>query len=110
MMETDISVRSKKPPKTLIIDTKFYKETFQSYYDSQTIHSANLYQIYSYLKNIEIRGGADADADGMLLYPVVDRSVRLEYDLPGHRIQICTLNLAAGWKEIHKELLDLVPS
>ena len=110
MMETDISVRSKKPPKTLIIDTKFYKETFQSYYESETIHSANLYQIFSYLKNLETRGGSDANADGMLLYPVVDRSVRLEYELPGHRIQICTLNLAADWKEIHKELLALVPA
>jgi 5-methylcytosine-specific restriction enzyme subunit McrC len=92
----------------LIIDAKFYKETFQTYYESESIHSSNLYQIFSYLKNLESRGGADAKADGMLLYPVVDRSVRLQYELPGHNIKICTLNLSAEWKEIHSELLDLV--
>jgi len=108
-MKTDISVRSKLAEKTLIIDAKFYKETFQKYYDSETIHSANLYQIFSYLKNLEARGGPDASADGMLLYPVIDRSVRLTYDLPRHSNQICTLNLAADWKEIHRELLELVP-
>jgi 5-methylcytosine-specific restriction enzyme subunit McrC len=97
-METDISVRSKDPAKTLIIDTKFYKETFQSYYDKETIHSPNLYQIYSYLKNLEVRGGADAKADGMLLYPVIDRSVHLKYELA----------LNNQWKDIHEDLLGLV--
>jgi 5-methylcytosine-specific restriction enzyme subunit McrC len=107
IMKTDISVRSQRPPKTLIIDAKFYRETFQSYFDSETIHSGNLYQIYAYLKNLEIRGGADAQADGMLLYPVTDRSVRLTYELPGHRVHIRTLNLAADWKDIHNELMQL---
>ncbi len=107
-MKTDISVRSKAENKTLIIDTKFCKETFQKYYDSETIHSGNLYQIYSYLKNLEPCGGADAGADGMLLYPVVERSVRQTYDLPGHNVHICTLNLAADWQDIQAELLEIV--
>ena len=106
-METDISVRDKPHTKTLIIDAKFYKETFQSYYDKQTVHSANLYQIFSYLSNLEARDGPDADADGMLLYPVVEKSVRLKYDLEGHNVQIRTLNLAADWQDIRQELLSL---
>ena len=107
-METDISVRNKLENRTLIIDTKFYQKTFQKYYDSETIHSANLYQIYSYLKSLEPNGGADAEADGMLLYPVIERSVRQTYELPGHKVHICTLNLAADWKDIRDELNSIV--
>ncbi len=107
-METDISVRNVKTGKTLIIDAKFYRETFQKYYDRETIHSGNLYQLYAYLKNLEARGGMDGHASGMLLYPVVERSVRQTYQLPGHSIQICTVNLAANWKEIHQELMGLL--
>jgi 5-methylcytosine-specific restriction enzyme subunit McrC len=105
-METDISVRSSD--RTLIIDTKFYKETFQKYYDRQSIHSPNLYQVFSYLKNLELREGPDGMADGMLLYPVVEKPIRLEYRLSGHSVRINTLDLSADWQDIRRELLSFV--
>lgn len=105
-METDISIRS--PERTLIIDAKYYSRTFQSYYDSESIHSANLYQIMAYLRTLENRGGLDAMGEGMLLYPVVDRVIREAYMIEGHQVKICTLDLNRDWKEIHKELLELV--
>lgn len=107
-METDISVRDKPHTRTLIIDTKFYKETFQQYYDREKIHSANLYQLVAYLNNLQYRTGADAEAKGMLLYPVVQRSVRLIYNLAGHDVSICTINLGANWKDIRSELRALL--
>ena len=107
-METDISIRDKERGQTLIIDAKFYEQTFQKYYDSETVHSGNLYQLFAYLKNLEVRGGPDANADGMLIYPVIDRSVRLAYQLPGHIVHISTVNLAAPWRDIQEELLDLL--
>lgn len=105
-METDISLRSAS--KTLIIDAKYYQETLTSYHNVERIHSANLYQLFAYLKNLEQRDGADKTAEGMLLYPVVNQKVRLDYTLHGHRLQICTVNLAAQWREIRDELLELV--
>ncbi|MDB4308161.1 5-methylcytosine-specific restriction endonuclease system specificity protein McrC [Gammaproteobacteria bacterium] len=107
-MRTDISVRDKPHTKTLIIDAKFYRQTFQKYYEKETIHSANLYQLASYLQNLEVRDGPDSVADGMLLYPVVKDPVRLSYELNGHRVRICTINLAADWQDIRKELCGLV--
>lgn len=107
-METDISIRDKPHTRTLIIDTKFYKETFQQYYDREKIHSANLYQLVAYLNNLQYRTGADAEAKGMLLYPVVQRSVRLNYNLAGHDVSICTINLGADWKDISSELRALL--
>lgn len=105
-METDISVRSSS--RTLIIDTKYYQEALTSYYEAERIRSGNLYQIFAYLKNLEARGGQDATAAGMLLYPTVDQSLRLDYEILGHNIYVCTLNLNQDWQNIMKELLLLV--
>lgn len=107
-METDISVRDKPHTQTLVIDTKFYKDTFQRYYDAEKIHSANLYQLLTYLKNLEYRQGPDAKAGGMLLYPVIQKPARLSYDLTGREIRISTINLAADWPQIRSELLYLL--
>ena len=105
-METDISVRGNQ--RTIIIDAKYYKETLQSYYDSEKLHSANLYQLFAYLKNMEVRGGFDAAAEGMLIYPVVDKKLRLQYEMSGHTVKICTVDLAKDWRHIRSELLELV--
>jgi 5-methylcytosine-specific restriction enzyme subunit McrC len=107
-METDISVRDKPHTQTLIIDTKFYKETFQRFYDTEKLHSSNLYQLLTYLNNLNYREGADSEAQGMLLYPVVEKSARLSYQLTGREIRICTVNLAADWREIRSELHSLL--
>jgi 5-methylcytosine-specific restriction enzyme subunit McrC len=105
-MNTDISIR--RPDKTLVIDTKFYQDTFQRYKEAEKVYSSNLYQMFSYLKNIEARGGQDADAEGILLYPVTAKRIRLRYEISGHSIRICTIDLAQHWKSIRQELLELV--
>ena len=35
----------------LIIDAKYYKHSMATYMDKQILHNANLYQIYTYVKN-----------------------------------------------------------
>jgi 5-methylcytosine-specific restriction enzyme subunit McrC len=55
-----------------------------------------------------LRGGQDADAEGMLLYPVIAKRIRLRYEISGHSIRICTIDLAQHWKSIRQELLELV--
>ena len=37
--------------KVLIIDAKYYANTTQAQYDKHTLHSNNLYQIFTYVKN-----------------------------------------------------------
>lgn len=105
-MQTDISFRT--AGRTQIIDAKYYRDSLQTNFGSETVHSGNLYQMFSYLKNLAARGGQDATAEGMLLYPEVGRSLRLTYELSGHKIRICTIDLAGSWQEIRDELLGLV--
>jgi len=105
-MRTDLSLRNAQ--QTIIIDTKYYTETLQRYYNSTSIHSAHLYQLFAYLKNMESRGGTDATAEGILLYPAVESTLRLSYEMHGHTLRICTIDLAQGWHEIRQELLQLI--
>ena len=105
-METDISLRDEG--RTIIIDTKYYQETLQTYYGSESFHSAHLYQLFAYLKNLEPRGGNDAVAEGILLYPTVSRSLKEMYHMQGHRMRISTVDLNQDWKAIHSELLSLI--
>jgi 5-methylcytosine-specific restriction enzyme subunit McrC len=105
-METDISIRGLD--QTLIIDAKYYKDTLTNYFDTERVHSTNLYQLFAYLKNLEARGGQDSRSEGMLLYPVVNKHIRLEYQLHGHRVRICTVDLNRHWSEINGELLELI--
>lgn len=105
-METDITLRTKS--RLLVIDTKFYQAALQEHYDTQKIHSENLYQIFSYLKNLEVRPSPDDEAEGMLLYPATGRPLRLSYRISGHTVRICTIDLSADWKQVEAELLELV--
>jgi 5-methylcytosine-specific restriction enzyme subunit McrC len=105
-MYTDVSLRS--PDRTIIVDTKYYRAPLSRQLGSEKLRSENLYQIFSYLKNLEGRGGSDAQAEGILLYPAVDREFDVNLDTHGHRIRACTINLNRGWQKIHEGLLQLL--
>ena len=102
-METDISLTQQH--RHMIVDAKFYRETLSSYYDSEKVHSANLYQMISYLLNREPHD--DVNVSGMLLYPQVDRKLRERYNILGCEVAICTMDLSQPWKCIDSELREL---
>lgn len=105
-MLTDVTMRSSET--TLILDAKFYRETLQTNYGKESVHSGNLYQLFSYLKNLEARPGPDATAAGILIYPTVQRELSLPYRLSGHVVAVETVDLANSWASIHCRLLDIV--
>jgi 5-methylcytosine-specific restriction enzyme subunit McrC len=105
-MTTDISIRDGK--KTLVIDAKFKQSVFQKHYDKSSFHSDNLYQLFSYLKNMESRSGVDASASGMLIYPLVNEAVHEDYRIHGHNMSIRTVDLTLEWSEIEESLLGYV--
>jgi 5-methylcytosine-specific restriction enzyme subunit McrC len=102
-METDITL-IRGETKT-IVDTKYYKETLSKFYDAETVHAANLYQIMAYVRTAS--RSSSGTVEGMLLYPTVDRQLRLSYEIDGFRIRVCTVNLGGEWQEIRDELLEL---
>ena len=92
--------------KTLIIDAKYYSHTTQVQYDVNTLHSNNLYQIFTYVKNKAVAGG---EVSGMLLYARTDEKIQPdnEYVMSGNKISVKTLDLNCDFSEISAQLNEI---
>lgn len=108
VMQSDIML--KKGEKTLVIDAKYYSHTMQKQYDVNTLHSGNLYQIFTYVKNLDTE--RTENVSGMLLYAKTDEVVlpNNEYKMGGNAISVKTLDLDCDFHEIKAQLDDIVCS
>lgn len=113
-MKSDITLTSGE--NILIIDTKYYTNTMQTIeiYNSKTIHSNNLYQIFAYVKNKDVN--KNGKVSGMLLYAKTDEDTVLEqeYMMSGNKIIVKTIDLNTEFKFIAESLnkiaVDLINS
>ena len=105
-MHTDITLES--DDRNIIIDTKFTPRTLALGYQTEKdkIHTGHLYQIFAYIMNAEFP--TENKCEGILLYPTVDKHIDLRYELSGHPVRVCTIDLNQDWQDIHKDLLELV--
>ena len=104
-MYPDIVLSSRTERNVLIIDTKYYDEILT---ESNSHHSHNLYQIFTYVKSkqFELK---DYEISGMLLYAGTNEEVPpKKYMMDGNKISAKTLNLNQDFKLIEKELDDIV--
>ena len=109
MMQSDIMLT--KGNQVLIVDAKYYTHNMQNQYDSSTIISGNLYQIFTYVKNKEAEfGDADHSVSGMLLYAKTDEQIQPDgdYQMSGNRISVKTLDLNRDFSEIAEQLNGIV--
>ena len=109
VMQTDIMLSQGN--KVLIIDAKYYGHTTQTQYDIHTLHSANLYQIFTYVKNKEAQmTEVPHRVSGMLLYARTDEAVQPDntYQMSGNRISVRTLDLNREFLEIAAQLNVIV--
>lgn len=106
-MRTDVTLRSKQH--TLIIDAKYYSQSMQvSRWGKSTVHSANLYQMLSYVKNQDTR--RDGSVSGLLLYARTDAAEQPDLDVvvQGNRLGARTLDLNQPWEYVSAQLEGLV--
>ena len=96
--------------KTLIIDAKYYAHTVQSQFGVKTLHSNNLYQIFTYVKNLDVSNSGNVS--GMLLYAKTDEEIlpNNEYRMSGNKISVKTLDLNCDFNEIVVQLNKIVDS
>lgn len=105
VMQSDIMLS--KNEKVLIIDAKYYSHTTQTQYDKHTIHSNNLYQIFTYVKNKDMEyEDLPHEVAGLLLYARTDEEVQPDnsYLMSGNRISVKTLDLNCDFEEIKRQL------
>ena len=112
-MQSDIMLTQKRDgvEQVLIIDAKYYSHTTQMQFDTHTVHSGNLYQIFTYVKNKEAElKASDHEVSGMLLYARTDAEIQpaQEYHMSGNRISVSTLDLNCEFSEIRKQLDGIV--
>ncbi|MBM6751634.1 5-methylcytosine-specific restriction endonuclease system specificity protein McrC [Mediterraneibacter glycyrrhizinilyticus] len=101
VMQTDIMLS--RGEKFLIIDAKYYSHMLQTRFDGHTIHSANLYQIFTYVKNKEVElADKPHVVSGMLLYAKTDERVFPDhtYQMSGNTISVKTLDLDCDFEKI----------
>ena len=77
----------------IVIDTKF-KSMITS--GQHSLRSANIYQIYAYLRSQENTGDPMSyRSTGVLLYPAIDTCIDEAAVIQGHEVRFATVNLAA---------------
>jgi len=107
-MQTDITLESNS--RKIILETKFYSNTLNSRFETVKYNSANLYQLYSYLRNIELKEShpKNTESEGILLYPTVQYTLAETYQMGNHKVSINTIDLSKNWKEISQDLINII--
>lgn len=107
-MQTDIMLS--KNNNILIIDAKYYSHMTQQQYGIHTLHSNNLYQIFTYVKNKEFElKNCEHTVSGMLLYAQTDEDVipNNTYHMSGNQISVHALDLNQDFSNISRTLDDI---
>lgn len=105
VMQSDIMLQCGE--RVLIIDAKYYEHSTQVHFDKHTLHSGNLYQLFTYVKNKEYElREKDHTVSGMLLYAKTDEEICLNnvYQMSGNQITVRTMDLNLPFDEIAGQL------
>ena len=82
-------------------------------YDKHTLHSNNLYQIFTYVKNKDSWfGDKPHEVSGMLLYARTDEEIQPDhtYLMSGNKISVKTLDLNCEFSVIAAQLNAIADS
>ena len=111
MMQSDIHLQ--KDNTVLIIDAKYYNHTTQVQYNKHTLHSNNMYQIFTYVKNRDYEFGEEEHTvSGMLLYAKTEEEIQPDhvYQMHGNQISVRTLDLNLPFVDIAGQLNQIAES
>lgn len=111
IMQSDIHLQ--RGNTVLIIDAKYYARTTQVRFDKHILHSNNLYQIFTYVKNREYQfGESENTVSGMLLYAKTDDTIQPDhvYQMHGNQISVRTLDLNRPFSEIAEQMDKIAES
>ena len=104
MMKPDIILDSPSRCHRVVVDTKF-----KPILHDGKVSSADLYQIYAYLRSQEDRDDPLwANASGVLLHPVINDNIDESVMIQGHEIRFATVDLATQATEIRNQLLQAI--
>jgi 5-methylcytosine-specific restriction enzyme subunit McrC len=104
-MLTDVTLESSTS--RTILDCKFYREAFVTRLGARRLHSMHLYQLNAYLQNKSRHQGWE-NVEGILLYPAVSHACDYRFQLLGHSVRVCSVDLDRPWPDIESQLLEIL--
>jgi 5-methylcytosine-specific restriction enzyme subunit McrC len=109
LMIPDIVLQEKTSGRMIVLDTKFTAHSLtENQWGKAVFDSSHLYQLYAYLKSQEHVSEAHRMAVGILLYPAVRNRFSERVRLQEQVIRLESVDLAAPWQEIERQLVELV--
>ena len=105
-MRTDVCLESET--RKIVIECKFTPTVLQEHWSKLSARSEHLYQLFTYLKQLEGKGGINRHSDGLLLYPTVAHPVDMTFQTQGHTVRVFTVDLRQEWPVIRQTLLGLL--
>lgn len=108
-MIPDLVLHETSSNRMMIIDTKFTARSLvENQWGKPVFDSSHLYQVYAYLKSQEHLSEAHRESVGILLYPAVQTRLSERIELRDHVMRIESVDLAAPWREVERQLLEIV--
>lgn len=103
IMQSDIILAT--DGRMLIIDAKYYSKNLQERFERHSVHSSNLYQIFTYVKNQEA-ANPGVEVSGMLLYAETNADIQPDtsWRIDGSKFAVTTLDLSQDFAGIASKL------
>lgn len=106
---TDIVVENKELKVQLIIDAKYYKNTFINAYlstDDDRVRTGHINQIRGYVIDSDFEG----NRIGALIYPMVNNNLNrgVLRQIEGSYIMVKTINLNDDWQNIENDMIKFI--
>lgn len=108
VMRTDTILET--ADRRIIVETKFADAQKPSRHGAARLSRDHIFQLYAYVQSQSGRDGLAANAEGVLLYPVVGQKLDESVRIQGHTYRFLTIDLAATAREIRMRLLAVVAS
>lgn len=108
-MSADVVLERHAPDGALhriVVETKFADALTLNAYAAERFKSGHLYQLYAYLRT-QTEHGVDAESEGVLLYPVVDKEIDEWATIQGHRLRVATVDLRAEVTALKTRIVDV---
>jgi 5-methylcytosine-specific restriction enzyme subunit McrC len=108
-MVPDVFLQEHATGRIILLDTKFTAASLvENQWGKPVYDSGHLYQLYAYLRSQEQVSAEYRSAQGILLYPAVQRQLSERVELQGHLIRIESVDLAAAWEEVERRLMEVI--
>ena len=108
VMKPDLVMTHRSTGRRIVIDTKFTAHSLvQGQWGGVGFSSANLYQLYAYLRSQEHLSEHHECCEGILLYPAARYQLAERIGMHGHTLRWQTIDLSRSWENVESDLLAI---